>query len=78
MECGNVLSSGRKKRQMPEGLSTVDQIKGFTELSSHPITKTTKPGISCLDIKASSPNLSLAGCVDGSSVLFDTVEGKKV
>jgi len=76
--CSATLSSGRKKRQAPPGLSTVEQLAAFSELSSHPITKTTKPGITSLDISSSSPNLALAGGVDGSSILFDTAEGKKV
>ncbi len=41
-EQSKVLSKGRKKRVMPEGLASVDDIKNFGLLSSHPLHKSTK------------------------------------
>ena len=42
MEQSKVLSKGRKKRVMPEGLASVDDIEKFGLLSSHPLHKSTK------------------------------------
>lgn len=51
-EHSKVLSKGRKKRVMPEGLATVDEIEKLGLLSSHPLHKSTKVGssgsVSCL------------------------------
>ena len=51
-EHSKVLSKGRKKRVMPEGLATVDEIEKLGLLSSHPLHKSTKVGFcggfSCL------------------------------
>ena len=43
-EHSKVLSKGRKKRVMPEGLATVDEIEKLGLLSSHPLHKSTKVG----------------------------------
>ncbi len=43
-EQSKVLSKGRKKRVMPEGLASVDDVKNFGLLSSHPLHKSTKVG----------------------------------
>ncbi len=45
-EHSKVLSKGRKKRVMPEGLATVDEIEKLGLLSSHPLHKSTKVGAS--------------------------------
>jgi hypothetical protein len=36
------LSKGRKKRVMPAGLATPEEIRGLALLSSHPLHKSTK------------------------------------
>ena len=41
-EASKALSKGRKKRVMPEGLATVDEIEKIGLLSSHPLHKSTK------------------------------------
>ena len=41
-EQSKVLSKGRKKRVMPEGLASVDDVEKFGLLSSHPLHKSTK------------------------------------
>ena len=43
-EQSKVLSKGRKKRVMPEGLASVDDVEKFGLLSSHPLHKSTKVG----------------------------------
>ena len=43
--CSQELSKGRKKRVMPEGLATPDDVGAFSQLSSHPLHKTTKARI---------------------------------
>ena len=41
-EASKALSKGRKKRVMPEGLASVDDIEKFGLLSSHPLHKSIK------------------------------------
>ncbi|MBA0579922.1 hypothetical protein Gorai_022165 [Gossypium raimondii] len=55
-ECNAALSQQRKKHQIPPTLAPVDALERYTQLSSHPLHKTNKPGISSIDI-----NLSKAG-----------------
>ena len=49
-EHSKVLSKGRKKRVMPEGLATVDELEKFGLLSSHPLHKSTK--VSALTLRS--------------------------
>lgn len=42
------LSSGRRKRAIPEGTATADDIAAYTLLGSFPLHKTTQPGILAL------------------------------
>jgi len=51
------LSKGRKKRPTPEGQASKDQIRGYTQQSSHKIHKSSSGGILCLAAHATNPAL---------------------
>merc|ERR1712205_113155 len=44
------LSKGRKKRAVPEGSATAEQVAGYSEKGSHPIHSASKPGILCVAV----------------------------
>lgn len=69
------LSKERKKRQAPATLSTDEDLKHFTALSSNPVHKASNPGILCVDIH---PNQELiaTGGVDKNVVIFDRSASK--
>ncbi|XP_038998533.1 pre-mRNA-processing factor 19 homolog 2-like [Hibiscus syriacus] len=52
-ECNAALSQQRKKRQIPPTLAPIDALERYTQLSSHPLHKTNKPGITSIDINLS-------------------------
>eukprot|EP00850_Spirogloea_muscicola_P001957 SM000007S20917 [mRNA] locus=s7:893761:898603:- [translate_table: standard] len=74
-DCNARLSSARKKRQIPATLAAPEALEAFTQLSSHPLHKTNKPGILSLDIDASK-DLILTGGIDSSAVVFDRASGE--
>ncbi|OWM91573.1 hypothetical protein CDL15_Pgr012332 [Punica granatum] len=74
-ECNASLSQHRKKRQVPSTLAPVEDIERYTQLSSHPLHKTNKPGILSLDINYSKDVIATGG-VDTSAVLFDRQSGQ--
>ncbi|KAJ4909518.1 Pre-mRNA-processing factor 19-like protein 1 [Raphanus sativus] len=43
-DCNAALSQQRKKRQIPPTLASIDDLEKFTQLSSHPLHKTSRPG----------------------------------
>ncbi|KMZ69392.1 U-box domain-containing protein 72 [Zostera marina] len=74
-DCNASLSGQRKKRQIPASLAHVDDLERFTQLSSHPLHKTNKPGILSVDIH-SSKDIIATGGVDTNAVLFDRSSGQ--
>ncbi|XVF24352.1 hypothetical protein REPUB_Repub13aG0120500 [Reevesia pubescens] len=56
-ECNAALSQQHKKRQIPPTLAPIDALERHIQLSSHPLHKTSKPGITSIDI-----NLSKVWC----------------
>eukprot|EP00850_Spirogloea_muscicola_P001047 SM000004S14917 [mRNA] locus=s4:227863:232784:+ [translate_table: standard] len=74
-DCNARLSSARKKRQIPATLAAPEALEAFTQLSSHPLHKTNKPGILSLDIDATK-DLILTGGIDSSAVVFDRASGE--
>ncbi|KAK4765886.1 hypothetical protein SAY87_007528 [Trapa incisa] len=74
-ECNASLSQQRKKRQIPSTLASVDDVERYTQLSSHPLHKTNKPGILTLDINYSK-DIIVTGGVDTSAVLFERESGQ--
>ncbi|CAI5493743.1 unnamed protein product [Closterium sp. Naga37s-1] len=75
--CNAKLSSQRKKRQISSSLAAPDAVEKYTQLSSHPLHKTTKPGILALDIHPQQ-NRILTGGVDASAVVFARDDGQIV
>eukprot|EP00475_Leptophrys_vorax_P005901 TRINITY_DN13574_c0_g1_i1.p1 TRINITY_DN13574_c0_g1~~TRINITY_DN13574_c0_g1_i1.p1 ORF type:complete len:446 (-),score=30.15 TRINITY_DN13574_c0_g1_i1:680-1828(-) len=75
--CNAQLSSQRKKRQISPSLASPSAVESFTQLSSQPLHKTTKPGILAVDIHALKPRIATGG-VDGSAVVFDRDAGQIV
>jgi len=65
------LSKGRKKRPMPDGLASVDDLKSYVVTSSHTTHSASKPGILCLDLHPNKENLVLTGGKDKIVNLYD-------
>lgn len=74
-DCNAALSQQRKKRQIPPTLAPVDDLERYTQLSSHPLHKTSKPGILSLDIHQSKDIIATGG-VDTNAVIFDRPSGE--
>lgn len=55
------LSSGRRKRAIPEGTATPEGLASFTLKGSFPLHKTTQPGILALALHPTEVRLA---CVD--------------
>ncbi|CAA7390575.1 unnamed protein product [Spirodela intermedia] len=73
--CNTLLSAQRKKRQVPPTLTPLETLESFTQLSSHPLHKTSKPGILSADIHPSKDIIATGG-VDATAVLFDRGSGE--
>uniref|UniRef100_A0A453J584 Pre-mRNA-processing factor 19 n=1 Tax=Aegilops tauschii subsp. strangulata TaxID=200361 RepID=A0A453J584_AEGTS len=74
-ECNSVLSAQRKKRQVPPSLAPIDALERYTQISSHPLHKTNKPGILSIDIHHSKDIIATGG-IDTNAVLFDRPSGQ--
>ncbi|XP_039007228.1 pre-mRNA-processing factor 19-like isoform X2 [Hibiscus syriacus] len=74
-ECNAALSQQRKKRQIPSTLAPIDALERYTQLSSHPLHKTNKPGITSIDINLSKDIVATGG-VDSNAVLFNRTSGE--
>ncbi|CAN7036450.1 unnamed protein product, partial [Brassica rapa subsp. trilocularis] len=74
-DCNAALSQQRKKRQIPPTLASIDALEKFTQLSSHPLHKTNKPGIFSMDILHSKDVIATGG-IDTTAVLFDRASGQ--
>ncbi|KAJ7955473.1 Pre-mRNA-processing factor 19 [Quillaja saponaria] len=74
-DCNATLSQQRKRRQIPSTLAPIDALERYTQISSHPIHKTSKPGIISMDILYSKDIIATGG-VDTNAVLFDRPSGQ--
>ncbi|OVA10375.1 WD40 repeat [Macleaya cordata] len=74
-DCNAILSQQRKKRQIPPTLASIDDLGRYTQLSSHPLHKTNKPGILSADIHPSKDIIATGG-VDTNAVIFDRTSGQ--
>ncbi|KAF7837423.1 Pre-mRNA-processing factor 19 [Senna tora] len=74
-DCNAALSQQRKKRQIPATLAPIEALEGYTQISSHPFHKTSKPGIVSLDILYSKDMIATGG-VDTNAVIFDRSSGQ--
>ncbi|CAM6032663.1 unnamed protein product [Sphagnum compactum] len=76
-ECNTRLSSQRKKRQISETLASPEALERYTQLASHPLHSSSKPGILSMDIH-SSKDLILTGGVDCTAAVFSRSTGELV
>eukprot|EP00250_Pteridium_aquilinum_P003691 c13999_g1_i1 orf=130-1695(+) len=76
-DCNTRLSAQRKKRQVSQDLATPEALELYTQLSSHPLHKTGKPGILSVDVHHSK-DLILSGGMDANAVVFDRLSGEIV
>ncbi|KAG6766265.1 hypothetical protein POTOM_030337 [Populus tomentosa] len=76
-DCNATLSQQRKKRQIPPTLAPIGALERYTQLSSHPLHKTSKPGILSIDIQYSKDIIATGG-VDATAVVFDRLSGQIV
>ncbi|KAK9137994.1 hypothetical protein Sjap_008588 [Stephania japonica] len=74
-ECNAMLSQQRKRRPAPETLAPIEALQSYTQLSSHPLHKTSKPGILSADIHPSKDIIATGG-VDTNAVIFDQTSGQ--
>lgn len=74
-DCNTLLSQQRKKRQIPSTLAPVDALERYTQLSSHPLHKTNRPGILSVDIHPSKDIIATGG-VDTNAIVFDRTSGQ--
>ncbi|CAJ1398913.1 unnamed protein product [Effrenium voratum] len=71
------LSKTRKQKHFPELTPLVD-IKKFSCAGSHPIHKSTEPGILCVDVHKTDGKRVATGGVDAQVVLVDAEKGTMV
>eukprot|EP00879_Flechtneria_rotunda_P002006 GHRR01002183.1.p1 GENE.GHRR01002183.1~~GHRR01002183.1.p1 ORF type:complete len:517 (+),score=206.67 GHRR01002183.1:358-1908(+) len=72
------LSSGRRKRAIPEGTATPEQIASYSLTGSYPLHKTTQPGILALALHPTQSHL-LATCgADTTVQLFDLAQQRQL
>jgi pre-mRNA-processing factor 19 len=76
-DCNAALSQQRKKRQIPDTLASVDDLERYTQISSHPLHKTNKPGIVSIDFQYSKDMIATGG-IDTNAVIFDRPAGQIV
>jgi len=69
------LSKGRKKRPAPPGLATPEEVEKMELKGTHPLHKTTKSGITAVDLSPTNPDVTATAGVDGSVVVFNKGEG---
>ncbi|KAK6926561.1 Pre-mRNA-splicing factor 19, partial [Dillenia turbinata] len=74
-ECNAALSQQRKKRQISPTLAPVEDFERYTQIASHPLHKTNRPGILSIDIH-SSKDIIATGGVDTNAVVFDRQSGE--
>eukprot|EP01100_Stratorugosa_tubuloviscum_P011108 TRINITY_DN488_c1_g1_i1.p1 TRINITY_DN488_c1_g1~~TRINITY_DN488_c1_g1_i1.p1 ORF type:complete len:488 (+),score=185.78 TRINITY_DN488_c1_g1_i1:151-1614(+) len=71
------LSSERRVRSVSSDLLKANDIKNFSCVASHPIHKTTPPGICCIDLHPTQQNKIVSGGADKTVVVFDIASNKK-
>ncbi|KAF4351627.1 pre-mRNA-processing factor 19 [Cannabis sativa] len=74
-ECNAALSQQRKKRQIPSTLAPIDDLERYTQISSHPLQKTSKPGIASIDIHHNKDIIATGG-FDTNAVIFNRSSGE--
>lgn len=70
------LSKGRKKRQISPSLASAEEVAALTLLGSHPLHKTTQPGILSIDVNPEAEHILATAGADGTVQLFDHAQGR--
>lgn len=65
------LSKGRKKRPLPEGLPSPEEMGKWTAVEEHALHSTSKPGVLALDVSPLEARLLVTGGMDKEAVVFD-------
>jgi len=76
-ELADSLSKTRKQKNFPD-LNPISELKKFSCVGSHPIHKSTAPGITCVDVHKSDAKRVVTGGVDAQVILFDAEKGARV
>ncbi|KAG6556848.1 hypothetical protein Mapa_001795 [Marchantia paleacea] len=74
-DCNARLSGQRKKRQNSQTLATAEAFEKYTQVASHPLHKTVKPGICSTDIHPTKDYI-LTGGVDSTAIVFNKASGE--
>ncbi|GAB4843070.1 E3 ubiquitin-protein ligase prp19 [Ancistrocladus abbreviatus] len=74
-DCNAALSQQRKKRSIPSTLAPIDDVERYTQLSSFPLHKTSKPGILAIDVHHAKDIIATGG-IDTNGVVFDRPSGQ--
>ncbi|CAE7874804.1 PRPF19, partial [Symbiodinium sp. KB8] len=74
-ELSDTLSKTRKRKDFPD-LNPLAQLKKFTCVGSHPIHKSTAPGITCVDVHRSDAKRVVTGGMDAQVIVFDAEKEK--
>ncbi|CAM6085860.1 unnamed protein product [Calypogeia fissa] len=61
--------------QISQTLVTVEALESYTQVASHPLHKTVKPGITSIDIHPSKDYV-LTGGVDSTAIVFNCSSGE--
>eukprot|EP00898_Chlorokybus_atmophyticus_P008651 jgi/Chlat1/8788/Chrsp90S08134 len=77
-ETSTTLSKARKKRQVSPTLATPEALDSHTQIASHPLHKTTAPGILSVDVHPTDSHMFVTGGVDTNAVVFNLDSGKIV
>ncbi|KAF8055477.1 PRP19 [Scenedesmus sp. PABB004] len=77
-ETNAALSSGRRKRPVPPGTASADDVGRFTLAGSFPLHKTTQPGVTCLALNPDQPDVVASCGADGSVQLFDVASRRQL
>ena len=70
------LSQGRKKRAIPEGLASTEDLASASVLGSHPLHQTTAGGIVSLDLNPEFPSVLATAGLDSTVQVFDHVQSR--
>merc|ERR1712159_575117 len=65
------LSKTRKKRAVPEGHASSEEIAAYKEAGSHPIHAASKPGILCVSVDKKDPSVVATGGADSNAMVFN-------
>lgn len=78
MDINATLSKGRKKRALPPGLASPEDLAALVLARSAPLHKTTAGGIVAMDAHPAQPALLATAGLDATAKLYDTAAGRQL